>query len=69
MRALGLAHHWQRLLDEGCYRPVTEIAASEGMDPEQAGRVAQIGRLVPDVAGSAWPRRVSGGGGGAADAP
>ncbi len=49
VRALGLAHHWQRLLDEGRYRTMTEIAAAEGMDLGQASRVAQLVRLAPDV--------------------
>lgn len=32
IRALGLAHYWQRLLDEGKYRSLTEIATAEGID-------------------------------------
>lgn len=47
VRALGLAHHWQRLLDEGRHRTMTEIAAAEGMDLGQASRVAQLARLAP----------------------
>ena len=47
VRALGLAHHWQRLLDEGRYRTITEIATAEGMDLGQASRVAQLARLAP----------------------
>lgn len=31
LRALGLAHHWQRLLDEGRFSSMTEIAAAEGI--------------------------------------
>lgn len=49
VRALGLAHHWQRLLDEGRYRTITEIAAAEGMDLGQASRVAQLVRLAPKL--------------------
>jgi len=49
VRALGLAHHWQRLLDEGRYRTMTEIAAAEGMDLGQASRVAQLARLAPKL--------------------
>ena len=30
IRALGLAHYWQRLLDEGKFRSITDIAAAEG---------------------------------------
>lgn len=32
MRALGLAHHWQRPLDEQRAASVAEIAEAEGMD-------------------------------------
>jgi len=49
MRALGLAHYWQRLLDEGKYRSLTEIAAAEGMDRGQVSRTAQLTRLAPEV--------------------
>ena len=49
IRALGLAHHWQRLIDEGKYRSFTEIAAAEGMDQGQVSRMAQLTRLAPEV--------------------
>lgn len=49
VRALGLAHYWQRLLDEGKYRTITEIAAVEGIDRGQASRIAQLTRLAPDI--------------------
>ena len=49
IRALGLAHYWQRLLDEGTYRSLTEIAAVEGIDLGQVSRTAQLTRLAPEV--------------------
>ena len=49
IRALGLAHYWQRLLDEGKYRSLTEIAAVEGIDIGQASRTAQLTRLAPEI--------------------
>jgi len=49
MRALGLAHHWQSLLDDGRYGSMTEIAAVEGMDPGRASRIARLAHLAPDV--------------------
>ena len=49
MRALGLAHHWQRLLDDGRFTSIGEIAAAEGLDPSQAGRIVRLSRLAPDV--------------------
>ena len=49
IRALGLAHYWQRLLDEGKYRSLTEIAAAEGIDRGQVTRTAQLIRLAPEI--------------------
>lgn len=49
IRALGLAHYWQRLLDEGKYRSLTEIAALEELDLSQASRIAQLILLAPDL--------------------
>ncbi len=49
IRALGLAHYWQRLLDEGKFRSLTEIAAVEGVDLGQASRTAQLTRLAPEI--------------------
>lgn len=49
MRALGLAHHWQRLLDEGRFSSITEIAAAEGLDRGQASKIAQLARVAPDI--------------------
>ena len=49
IRALGLAHYWQRLLDEGKYQSLTEIAAAEGSDRGQVSRTAQLIRLAPEI--------------------
>ena len=49
IRALGLAHYWQRLLDEGKYPSLTEIAAGEGLDLGQASRIARLAQLAPDI--------------------
>jgi hypothetical protein len=54
IRALGLAHYWQRLLDEGKYRSLTEIAAVEGIDLGQASRTAQLIRLAPEIVESSF---------------
>lgn len=47
IRALGLAHYWQRLLDEGKCRSLTEIAAIEGIDLGRASRITQLCELAP----------------------
>jgi len=42
IRALGLAHYWQHLLDTGRFGSLTEIAAAEGMDLGQVSRIARL---------------------------
>ena len=49
MRALGLAHHWQRLLDEQRAASVAEIAQAEGMDVTQVRRLMRLALLAPKV--------------------
>ena len=49
MRALGLAHHWQRLLNEGRVTSVTEIAQAEGLDTSQVHRLMRMTLLAPEV--------------------
>jgi len=49
IRALGLAFHWQRLLDEGRFNSMTDIAAAEGIDRGQASKIAQLARVAPDI--------------------
>ena len=49
MRALGLAHHWQRLLNEQRATSVAEIAEAEGMDVTQVRRVMRLTLLAPEV--------------------
>jgi hypothetical protein len=49
VRALGLAHYWQDLLDTGKFESLTEIAAAEGMDLGQVSRIARLARLAPWV--------------------
>ena len=55
IRALGLAHYWQRLLDEGKYRSLTEIAAIERLNLSQASRTAKLTRLAPSIVESCLP--------------
>lgn len=49
LRALGLAHHWQRLLDEGRVSGLREIAQAEGMDIGRASRIMRLNQLAPEV--------------------
>ena len=49
LRALGLAHHWQRLLDEQRATSVAEIAEVEGVDVTQVRRLLRLKLLAPEV--------------------
>ena len=49
MRALGLAYHWQRLLDEGRFTSITEIAAAESIDGACKSDRATDPGLAPDI--------------------
>ncbi|UZR30746.1 hypothetical protein [Methylococcus mesophilus] len=49
IRALGLAHFWQRLLDEGKFESLSEIANAEGLDLSQASRVGRLVQLAPEI--------------------
>ena len=43
------AHFWQRLLDEGKFGSITDIAAAEGIDVTQARRFLRLTLLAPVV--------------------
>ena len=43
------AHFWQRLLDEGKFRSITDIAAAEGINVTQARRLLRLTLLAPAV--------------------
>ncbi|MEX5830393.1 hypothetical protein AB3332_10285 [Ralstonia solanacearum] len=49
MRALGLAHYWQRRLDERCVASVAEIAAAEGIGITQVRRLLRLTLLAPEI--------------------
>lgn len=49
MRALGLAHHWQRLLDGKRVESVAEIAKAEGLDVTQVRRIMRLSLLAPEI--------------------
>lgn len=49
LQALGLAHHWQRLLDEGWALSVDEIAEAEGLDVSYVGRRLRLTLLEPQM--------------------
>lgn len=49
IKALGLAHHWQRLLDEGRSAGLRETAKAEGMDLGRVSKVNRLAHLAPSL--------------------
>jgi hypothetical protein len=49
LKALARAHRWQRLLDEGRYASISEMAAAERIDRGYIGRMLQLTLLAPDI--------------------
>lgn len=49
MRALGLAHHWQRMLATQRAASVAAIAEAEGLDASQVHRLMRLTLLAPEV--------------------
>ena len=48
-RALGLAHHWQRLLDAQSVSSANEIADAENLDVTYVRRLLRLVLLAPDI--------------------
>ena len=49
MRALGLAHHWQRMLATQRAASVAAIAEAERLDVSQVHRLMRLTLLAPEV--------------------
>jgi len=49
VKALARAHRWKRMLDEGRYATVTELAAGEKLDRGYLGRILMLTLLAPDI--------------------
>jgi hypothetical protein len=47
IRALGLAHHWQRLIDEERITTIADIAEAEEVDVTQIRRLLRLTLLAP----------------------
>lgn len=47
--ALARAHRWQRLLDEGKFGSISELARELGMDVSLVARLMRLTLLVPDI--------------------
>jgi hypothetical protein len=49
LKALARAHRWQRLLEEGRFGTLAELAAAEGISRSYVCRVLRLTLLAPDV--------------------
>ena len=49
LKALARAFRYQRMLDEGRFSSISEMAAAEKLDRGYMGRILQLTRLAPQV--------------------
>lgn len=49
VKALARAHRWQRMLDEGRYASISEMAAAEKLDRGYLGCILQLTLLAPEI--------------------
>jgi len=49
IKALARAHRWKRMLDDGRYGSVTELAAGEKLDRGYLGKILMLTLLPPDI--------------------
>lgn len=49
VKALARAFRWRRMLEEGRYGSIRELAAKEGVDRAYVGRVLSLTLLAPDL--------------------
>jgi hypothetical protein len=49
IKALARAHRWKKMLDEGRYGSVTELAAGEKLDRGYLGKILMLTLLAPDM--------------------
>lgn len=49
VKALARAFRWRRMLEEGRYASIRELAAKEGVDRAYVGRLLNLTLLAPDL--------------------
>lgn len=49
VKALARAHRWKRLLEEGRYSSLAELAAAEKIDRSYLGKMLRLTLLAPDL--------------------
>ncbi len=49
IRALGRAHRWRRLLDDGTYATIAELCHAEKITDSYVSRILQLTLLAPEI--------------------
>jgi len=49
VKALARAFRWRRMLEDGRYASIRELAAAEGVDRSYVGRLLKLTLLAPDA--------------------
>jgi hypothetical protein len=49
VKALARAHRWQRMLDDGRYSSISEMAEAEGIERGYLGSILRLTLLAPDL--------------------
>lgn len=49
VKALARAHRWQRMIEDGEYATLQDIAAAERINPSYVSRVLRLTLLAPDI--------------------
>ena len=49
IKALARSHRWKRMLDDGRYGSVSELATAEKLDRGYLGRILMLTLLAPDI--------------------
>ena len=61
VKALAKAFRWKRMLDDGRYASVRELAAGEGVKPSYAAGVLRLTLLAPNIVEAILDGRQAGG--------
>lgn len=49
VKAIARAHRWQRMLEDGPYSSIAELAAAERVNPSYLARVLRLTLLKPEI--------------------
>ena len=49
IRSLGRAHRWKRLIENGTYGSIKELATAEKVNDTYIGRILRLTLLAPDI--------------------